>query len=83
MDFTVIGLAAGACTTVAFLPQLLKALRTRSTRDISLKSFTLLVLGVLLWLAYGLLIGDLPIIAANVLTLVIAAGIVTLKLRYG
>ncbi|MEX2630922.1 MAG: SemiSWEET transporter [Tistlia sp.] len=84
MDLTtLIGLAAGACTTLAFLPQALKAWRTRSTRDISLSMFLVLVTGVALWLAYGLLLGDLPLIAANGVTLLLAGSILLLKLRHG
>ena len=84
MDFTtLIGLAAGTCTTLAFLPQALKAWRTRSTRDISLSMFLVLVAGVGLWLAYGLILGDLPLVAANGVTLVLAGSILVLKLRHG
>ncbi|MBV9985157.1 SemiSWEET family transporter, partial [Bradyrhizobium sp.] len=57
---TLIGLAAACCTTVSFLPQVIKAWRTQSTRDMSVMMFTLLVTGNSLWLLYGALIGDLP-----------------------
>jgi MtN3 and saliva related transmembrane protein len=85
MDDTVsiIGFAAGACTTVAFLPQLIAAWRTRSTRDLSLPTFAIFCLGTLLWLAYGLLTANGPVIAANLITTLIAAGIAALKFRYG
>lgn len=84
MDLTtLIGLAAGTCTTLAFLPQALKAWRTRSTRDLSLSMFLVFVAGVSLWLAYGLILGDLPLIAANGVTLLLAGSILVLKLRHG
>lgn len=84
MDLTtLIGLAAGTCTTIAFLPQALKCWRTRSTRDISLSMFLVLVAGVALWLAYGLMLGDVPLVAANGVTLLLAGSILVLKLRHG
>lgn len=84
MDLTtLIGLAAGTCTTIAFLPQALKCWRTRSTRDISLSMFLVLVAGVALWLAYGLILGDIPLVAANGVTLLLAGSILVLKLRHG
>jgi len=66
---TVLGLAAATCTTIAFLPQLVKNWRNRSARDLSFGTFGLFTFGVALWLAYGLRIGNLPIIASNVIML--------------
>ena len=80
---TLIGLAAACCTTVSFLPQVIKAWRTQSTRDVSFAMFTLLVTRNSLWLVYGALIGDLPIVVANVITLGLVGAILALKLRYG
>lgn len=78
-----IGLLAGTCTTLAFLPQVIKTWRTRSTRDISLGMFLVLTTGVALWLAYGLMIGDLPLVAANGVTFLLAATILFFKLKHG
>ncbi len=78
-----IGLVAACCTTLAFVPQALRAVRTRQTKDISLLTFLMLVIGILLWLTYGLLIGDLPLILSNTITLVLASAILATKLRYG
>jgi MtN3 and saliva related transmembrane protein len=80
---TWIGLLAACCTTLAYAPQALKAWRTRSTADISLGMFALMVAGIVLWLVYGLLIGDLPLILANLVTLLLAGTILVLKLRHG
>jgi MtN3 and saliva related transmembrane protein len=80
---TLIGLAAASCTTIAFVPQVVKTWRTRSTADISLATFSLLTLGIALWLAYGLILKDVPLIASNVVTIVLAGTILTLKLKYG
>ena len=57
--------------------------RTRSTADVSLGMFVLMVLGMSAWLTYGLLIGDLPLILANAVTLSLASVILVLKLRHG
>jgi MtN3 and saliva related transmembrane protein len=78
-----VGLIAGWCTTLAFVPQVVKTWRTRSTSDISLGMFLVLVFGIILWLLYGLLIGDVPLIAANAVTLFLTAAILAFKLRYG
>ena len=80
---TFLGLAAAFCTTVAFVPQVVKTWTTRSTADISLSMFLVLVIGIVLWLAYGTLLGDVPLIVANGITLIFAGIILVLKLRYG
>ena len=80
---TFLGLAAACCTTIAFVPQLVKTWKTRSTADISLSMFLVLVIGIILWLAYGMLLGDVPLIVANGITLVLAGIILVFKLRYG
>lgn len=80
---TALGLAAASCTTLAFLPQVIRAWRTQSTKDISLVMFALMVFGIVLWLAYGLLKADLPLIASNGVTLILAGTILVLKLRNG
>lgn len=80
---TWIGLLAACCTTFAYAPQAIKTWRTRSTRDISLGMFSLMVAGIVLWLVYGVLIADLPLILANLVTLALAGTILALKLRHG
>ena len=83
MDYIkIIGLIAGLCTTIAFLPQVIKTWRSRSAKDISLGMFLLLVFGVFLWLVYGLLLNDLPIILANGSTMVLAGIILFFKLTF-
>lgn len=78
----ILGLLAGSLTTVAFLPQAVKTWRTRSAKDLSLNMFLIFCLGVVLWLAYGILRSDLPIILSNFLTLLLASTILFFKLRY-
>jgi MtN3 and saliva related transmembrane protein len=77
-----LGYAAAFCTTSAFVPQLVRVVRLRSARDISLPTFLLFSIGVFLWLLYGLYTGSKPIIASNTVTLVLSLGILILKLRY-
>jgi len=80
---TLLGLLAGVLTTVAFVPQVVKTWRTRSTHDISLWMFSILVAGIIAWLAYGAIIGDLPLILANAVTLLLAGTILLFKIRNG
>ena len=79
----ILGLAAGALTTIAFVPQLTKAWRTKSTGDLSWGMLVTFSTGVLLWLIYGLWIDSLPVILANAVTLLLQAGIVSLKIKFG
>ena len=79
---TILGIIAGVLTSSAFFPQLLKAWRTKSTGDVSLWMYVIACTGILLWLIYGLIINSLPLILANAFTLVIAAAILALKIKY-
>ncbi|TVR31001.1 MAG: hypothetical protein EA390_07205 [Balneolaceae bacterium] len=83
MEFiTIIGLAAGFCTTAAFLPQAIKTWKTKSAKDLSLGMYLIFCTGVLLWLTYGILISDLPIILTNLATIILAVSILYFKLSY-
>ena len=79
---TILGLVAGTLTTISFLPQLLKAWKSRSTHDISIGMFSLLAAGIVLWIVYGVVTADVPVIVANSVTLVFVGLILALKLRY-
>jgi MtN3 and saliva related transmembrane protein len=79
---TLIGLLAGTLTTASFFPQLYQAWKSRSTKDISLVMYLAFCSGILLWLIYGLMIGSLPVILANAVTLVFTILILILKLKY-
>ena len=78
-----IGFLAGALTTIAFVPQALKMYATKSGKDVSARMLLIFSAGVILWLIYGIMIGSLPVILANVVTLILSATIITLKMRYG
>ena len=83
MDCTqIIGLIAGGLTTVAFLPQVIKTWKSKSAKDLSLAMFFVFALGTLLWLIYGIIIQQLPIILANAITLGLASVLLYFKLRF-
>ncbi len=82
-NVTFIGLAAAFCTTVSFLPQVVHTLRTRSTKDVSLRMYSLYTAGIFLWLVYGVVLHDIPLMVSNSITLVLSGAILALKLRYG
>ncbi|HSW14062.1 MAG TPA: SemiSWEET transporter [Solimonas sp.] len=82
MNPDAIGLLSGVLTTVAFVPQVRRVWRTRSARDISLGMYLLFTLGVAGWLAYGCMLGALPVILANAATLVLAFSVLLMKLRF-
>lgn len=83
MDWTtVIGLLAGGLTTIAFLPQVIKTWQSKSTKDISLSMFLSFCVGLILWIVYGTLTHDIPVLVANVVTLLLAGTILAFKLRY-
>lgn len=77
----VLGYAAASLTTLSFIPQAIKTLRTGDTRGISLRMYALFTSGIALWGVYGLLTGDGPLIAANAITLVAAGLILDRKWR--
>jgi MtN3 and saliva related transmembrane protein len=77
-----IGYGAATLTTVSFVPQAWLTFRTRDVRGISLGMYGAFTIGVGLWLAYGLLLGAWPIVAANAVTLALALAILLMKLRY-
>ncbi len=76
-----IGSIAAMCTTVAFIPQVIHSWRTRDLSGISLPMYTIFTTGVALWLVYGLLNHDWPIIIANAVTVVLAGVVLLLKLQ--
>jgi MtN3 and saliva related transmembrane protein len=79
---TIVGLIAATLTTVSFIPQVVRTWRLKETRDISLWMFLLFAMGIFLWMVYGFLIGDLPVIAANIATLFLVMIILYFKIKY-
>jgi MtN3 and saliva related transmembrane protein len=80
---TTIGLMAGTLTSIAAIPQVIKTLKTRHVRDISIWQPLLLAFGLALWLIYGILINDLPLILANITPLICNVVLTGMKIRYG
>jgi MtN3 and saliva related transmembrane protein len=78
-----IGYAAASLTTANFVPQAWLTFKTRDVSGISLGMYSAFTFGIALWLAYGLLIEAWPVVIANVITLVLAASILAMRLRFG
>ena len=78
-----IGFVAGTLTTLAFIPQTIQSLRTRSVNDLSLAMLIAFNSGIVLWMVYGFLIGSAPILVANTATIVQSLTLLYLKLRAG
>ena len=77
-----IGMVAGFCTTLAFLPQVIQVWRTRSVADISLGMYSTFVFGVCMWLVYGIVSEQIALIVTNVVTLGLSGSVLTMKLIY-
>ncbi len=80
---TVIGLLAGTCTIISFFPQVIKTAKTKKTKDISLAMYAVLAAGLFIWIIYGVLTNNFPIILANSISFILAVIILVLKIRYG
>jgi MtN3 and saliva related transmembrane protein len=80
---TLIGLAAGFFTTISFLPQVIKAWKSKSTKDISVGMYIVLAAGLLLWVFYGFAINSTPIIITNAIGLILSLLVLLLKIKYG
>ena len=78
-----IGMTGAVLTTVCWLPQAIKLIRSRETRAISLAGTVVFTVGIVFWLAYGIALRDWPLIASNAATLALMLVIVALKLRHG
>jgi MtN3 and saliva related transmembrane protein len=78
-----VGATGAALTTLCWLPQAMKVIREKETRALSLPATAAFTLGVVLWLIYGLAIGDWPLIGSNAVTLALMAVILAMKLCYG
>jgi MtN3 and saliva related transmembrane protein len=79
---TIIGIVAAICTTISFLPQVLKIRRTKQATDLSMPMYIVFSFGVLCWLIYGILIRSIPVILANAATLVLCLYILAMVIKY-
>ena len=76
-----LGFLAAFCTTVAFIPQVVKVYKSKHTKDISLGMFLFLSLGIVLWIGYGLMIKSYPVVIANAITIILASYILITKIK--
>jgi len=83
MNAELIGWLATTLTTFAFAPQVWRAWKTRSARDLSLPMYLIFTTGVVLWLTYGLMIHSWPIIIGNIVTVILASTVLAMKLKFG
>ncbi len=79
-NIDILGFCAAFCTTISFLPQAIKVLKTQDTSSLSLEMYAIFSIGVALWLAYGMAKSDLVIIIANIITLALAFSILCSKI---
>jgi MtN3 and saliva related transmembrane protein len=79
----ILGFTAAILTTLCWLPQALRTIRTKDTKALSLATQSAFTFGVALWLIYGIMAGNAPIIFANSVTFILVALILAMKLRYG
>jgi len=82
VNIEIIGYMAGTLGIIAFLPQVIKSWKTKSTRDISLGMFILLILSVSLWITYGFFIKNIPVISTNIFIGAMILIILFFKLKY-
>jgi MtN3 and saliva related transmembrane protein len=80
---SLVGIIAGALTTFSFIPQIMRVFKSKSAQDISLVFNTMFLAGILLWLTYGILKKDVPIIAWNATASVLSCTLLYAKLKYG
>lgn len=78
----IIGLVAATLTTAAYVPQVYKTWKEKSTKDISLSMYAVLLTGVLLWLVYGIYLNSLPIILSNIVTSLLLLFMLLMKIKY-
>lgn len=82
MDVTVIGGAAGFLTSIAIIPQMIKTWKTRHARDLSIWQQIIIIGGLSLWLYYGILLRDMPLILSNTFTLVCYGVLLAMKIIF-
>ena len=82
MNITYLGLLAGTVTSISVIPQIVKAYKSRHVRDISIWQPVLLNLGMCLWLSYGIIIGDIPLILANIFSIICNTMLIVMKLFF-
>lgn len=82
MDIKILGLIAGFFTSVGFVPQIIKGFKTKKMKDVALWQYILTFVGITLWLIYGTIIKDIPLIASNAFSLVCVTTVLSLRIIY-
>ncbi|MGC8569310.1 MAG: SemiSWEET family sugar transporter [Nitrososphaeria archaeon] len=82
LEIEAIGFIAGFLTTASYVPEVIRVVRTKDTRGISLTWLVALLVGVVLWLLYGVYIGSYPVVIANAITALLVSIMLALKLKY-
>ncbi|MBK9332568.1 MAG: SemiSWEET transporter [Ignavibacteria bacterium] len=77
------GLIAASLTTFAFLPQSIRAIKTKHTGDLSLTTLIMLETGIVIWIIYGAMISNIPLLAANIVSFIFITITLILKIKYG
>lgn len=83
MNWDWVGYVGAFLTTLSFVPQAVKTIRSKETHGISLMMYAVFTVGIMFWLAYGIVLGSWPMIISNSITLSLSATILALKVRYG
>ena len=78
----ILGIVTGTLTTISFIPQVIKIYNTKNAKDLSITTFFIFSCGVFLWLIYGIVIREWPIILANGVTLILIFLIIAMEVRY-
>jgi MtN3 and saliva related transmembrane protein len=81
-NIEIVGIAAGVCTSISLLPQLFKLLKNKKAEDLSLFYLVILFIGLILWIFYGILRQDVPLIATNAFSVTINAIVIFLGIKY-
>ena len=79
----ILGYLAATLTTAAFVPQVWRTFRTKDVSGISLRMYSIFTAGIAVWLAYGIVLQETPMMVANSLSLVLACAVLVMKLKYG
>ena len=82
MERLILGMMAGTLTTISFIPQVVKLYKTKDAKDLSIATFWIFSCGVFLWLVYGIIIHEWPVIIANGITFILIFLIIVMKLKY-
>ena len=83
MEMEWAGYLAAVMTTLAFVPQAVKTIRTKDTRSISLGMYVVFTIGIGFWLVYGIALDSMPMILSNIVTFLLSATILVMKLKHG